>query len=297
MSMRDTSGFSQASHQSQALCFATLGSAGLLAPITQWGFASPVRYLASCAAAAAGIWLWSRAADHWRKHKLLLAGVDPDEVDSPATILSQLPGEQARDRQIARLIEVADSRFPGKLALSPDSIEFDDVKGKRELVSWGFSCVEPGFLTDSAVQKRLQSTFAKTLGGVWKFRFDVTEDRFEGSRKSGLPKLAFPPKWPVVKTVEEAKRRYPGWQLKVGVTEDGDLGFRMDKMPHLKVIGETGSGKSVAVRSWLEQHRAAGWMLLLCDGKGPTTAATSPRPRRQRLAGARNRGGRPGFVE
>ncbi|MFZ2240410.1 MAG: cell division protein FtsK, partial [Gordonia amarae] len=205
---------------------------------------------------------------HWRKHKLILAGVDPDAVDAPEAVLAQLPSEQAHDPLIARLLEVAQSRFPGKLSLDPSTIEFDNEKGKSKLVSWGFTCVEPGFLTDVSVQSRLQSTFMRALGGVWKFEFEVTADRFGGSRRTGLPKLVFPPLWPVVGSVEEAKSSYPGWELKVGVTADGELGFRMDKMPHLKVIGETGSGKSVAVRSWLEQYRAMGWQLILADGKG-----------------------------
>lgn len=273
MTIRDSSGFSSASHQSQALCLATLGSAALLAPVTQWGFDSPVRYFGSVAVAGCGVWMWFRARDHWRKHKVVLAGGDPDADGFESAMssewqLSQLPSQLAHDPMIARLLQVAESRFTGKLVLDPQDVEFDHDKGKQRLVSWGFSCVEPGYLTDVGVQKKLQATFMRALGGVWKFRFDVKGDRFGASRKSGLPKLAFPPNWPVVSSVKEAKERYPGWELKVGETATGPLGFRLDKMPHLKVIGETGSGKSVAVRSWLEQVRAMGWQLVLADGKG-----------------------------
>lgn len=273
--MRDSSGFSSASHQSQALCLATLGSAALLAPVTQWGFDSPVRYLFSVTLAGGGVWLWVRARDHWRKHRIVMATGDPDAADAAnltaaatADVLEQLPPRYATDPMVARLIEVAESRFTGKLLLNADGVEFVDAKGTQRLASWGFSCLEPGYLTDLGTQQKLQKTFMRAIGGVWKFDFDVSGDRFSASRKSGLPTLAFPPNWSVVQSVSEAKSKYPGWQLMIGESANGPLGFRMDKMAHLKVIGETGSGKSVAVRSWLEQYRAMGWMLLLCDGKG-----------------------------
>lgn len=268
---RDTSGFVRASHQSQALCLATLGSAALLSPITQWGFDSPVRYFTSLAAAGGGVWLWARARTHWRKHKIVLSGGDPDvlgSLGSAGLAMDQLPPAQAHDPAILRLIEVAESRFPGQLRLNADTIEFEEDKGKTKLVSWGFACVEPGFLTGSGIQQKLQHTFSRALGGVWKFQFDVRGDKFAASRRSGIPKLVFPPNWPVFSSVQEAKDNYPSWELKIGETADGPLGFRMDKMPHLKVIGETGSGKSVAVRAWLEQYRSAGWMMILADGKG-----------------------------
>lgn len=271
MTDRDTSGFTRASHQSQALCLATLGSAGLLMPVAQWGFDSPIRYLAAWSAAAGGLWLWGRARWHWRQHEVVMAG-GGDEFGmgfTAAAAAVQLPSAQLHDVMIGRLLKVASARFPEKLVLDPSQIEFDiDDKGRRKLVSWGFNCVEPGFLTDTGLQQRLQSTFLKGIGGIWKFHFDAADDSFGASRKSSIPRLVFPPLWPVVRSVDEARKRYTGWELKVGETADGQWGVCMERMAHLKVIGETGSGKSVAVRSWLEQFRAMAWMLILADGKG-----------------------------
>jgi hypothetical protein len=268
--MRDSSGFSTASHQSQALCLATLGSAGIMAPITQWGFDSPVRYFGGVAAAGGGALLWLRARDHWRKHRIVLATGDPDAADNAAAApLEQLPSYQAHHPMISRLLEVAESKFTGKLTLATEYVEFDDDgKGGTKLMSWGFNCSEPGYLTDVKLQSRLQSTFMRAIGGVWRFKFDVSGDRFSASRKSGIPKLVFPPHWPVFQSVAQAKAKYPEWELKIGETTDGPLGFKMKKMSHLKVIGETNSGKSVAVLSWAEQFRAALWMLIFADGKG-----------------------------
>lgn len=276
MSDRDTSGFTRASHQSQALCLGTLGAAGLLMPIAAWGFDSLWRFAVAWGAAAGGVWLLSRARWHWRMHAVALdwgglGGLDPGlmlggafSVDAPDLY------ERGRlHKDVRRLLEVAGSQFPGKLTLDTMATQLeDDGKGGRKLVSWGFQCVEPGFLTDTVTQQRLQKTFLKALGGIWMFTFDPRSDSFGGSCKSSIPKLVFPPMWPVVVTAAEAKKRYIGWELKVGVSADGEVGVCLERMAHVKVIGETGAGKSVAARSWLEQFRTMGWMLLLADGKG-----------------------------
>jgi hypothetical protein len=266
---RDTSGFAQASHQSQALCLGTLGSAGLLMPVAEWGFDSLWRFAAAWGAAAGGVWLLSRARWHWQAHAAAAAGEPEPGVAFAGTQIGMLSSQDLRDKMVQRLLTVAASQFPGKLVLDPSRVDFNDENGQRKLVSWGFRCTEPGFLSDTAVQQKLQTTFLKAVGGIWSFRFDASNDLFGASRKSSIPKLAFPPMWPVVHSAAEAKQRYIGWELKVGVTTGGqELGVCLERMAHVKVIGETGSGKSVAVRSWLEQFRAIGWMKILSDGKG-----------------------------
>ncbi|SKT55741.1 DNA segregation ATPase, FtsK/SpoIIIE family [Mycobacteroides abscessus subsp. massiliense] len=270
---RDTSGFTRASHQSQALCLGCLGVGGMLAPIATYGWDSAVPIAFGWAAAAAGAHALLKARENWRAHRRELAGgllIDGhpaalDLSDVPAMFLQH--GELHKD--LRRLLDVAASRFPEKLVLDTDQVEFeDDGKGGRKLVSWGFRCLESGFITDSGMHERLHKTFTKALGGIWAPSSDPREDTFGGSRKSSIPKLVFPPMWRVVSTVEEAKRAYTGWEFKVGVSASGELGVCLENMAHIKVIGETGSGKSVAVRSWLEQFRAMGWMKILSDGKG-----------------------------
>lgn len=265
---RDTSGFVRASHQSQALCLGMIAVAGLLTPIALWGF-GPVHYVAGAAAAAGGVKLLRRARRHWHAHQTMLAtGVDPTKVGEFFGAAPMLVQDYS-DETLHRLVRVAQSRFPEKLVLDAEQIEFDvDDKGKRRLVSWGFRCLDPGFLADAAMQQKLWTTFTRSLGGIWKPHFDETGDSFGGTRRSTIPKLVFPPMWPVISTADEAKRRYTGWKFKLGESADGEVGVIMEKMAHVKVIGETGAGKSVAIRSWLEQFRAMGWMLILCDGKG-----------------------------
>lgn len=279
MTERDTSGFARASHQSQALCLATLGTAGLLMPIAVWGFPSVPRFTVGMIGAAAGVWLWFRARRHWRMHGAALAdysdgslGLEMVAGGSGDALVAAAPDLYVQGQlhpDVVRLLRVAASKFPGKLVLDTDATELeDDGKGGRKLVSWGFRCVESGFLTDASAYERMQTTFRKALGGIWSPVVDTRNDTFGGTRKSSIPKLVFPPIWPVVRDAEEAKKRYTGWEYKLGVSADGEVGVCIEAMPQAKVIGETGAGKSVAVRSWLEQFRAMGWMLVLADGKG-----------------------------
>lgn len=264
--VRDTSGFAPASHQSLALCLGTLGGSLLLWPIAVWGFPSPFRFIIAWTAVGLGAWLLSRARRHWRLHEM-----EEDLISDgfgPAEAASVMLGREIHP-DIQRLLRISDTKFPEKLKLDANNIEMgDDGKGGKKLLSWGFDC-ETGYLTDPNTQDKLQKTFNSGLGGIWSFRFDPTNDHFTATKKSGIPQLKFPPLWHVVKDADEAKRLYPGWQFKIGVTTGGrEVGFSFDKWAHARVIGESGSGKSVAVQCWLEQFRAAGWMILLADGKG-----------------------------
>jgi hypothetical protein len=214
-----------------------------------------------------------------RRAPVVADGADPDVDDflftdlAEPVDLSALPPHFLQrgslHEDLRRLVRLAASKFPDKLALDIGATELEnDGKGSHRLVAWGFRCAEPGYLTDTGMQQRLQTTFLTGTGGIWSFRFDPRNDTFGASRKSGIPPLAWPPFWPVVSSVAEARKRYTGWEFKVGVSARGIVGVCMERMAHIKVIGETGAGKSVAIRSWLEQFRAMGWMLILADGKG-----------------------------
>lgn len=171
--------------------------------------------------------------------------------------------------ELQRLVNVAEARFPGKFMLDFEEVDFeDDKKGGKKLVSWGFRALTPGFLASDSMRASLQDLFLNSAGGRWKFDFQSAQDRFSATQKSSIPTLCFPPNWPVVTSAAEAKERYPKWEFSVGETADGPLGFCPETMPHILAVGETGGGKSVAVRSWLEQFRAMGWLLAMCDGKG-----------------------------
>ena len=263
---RDTSGFAPASHQSQALCLGTLGASGLLWPIAVWGFGSPFRFLSGWGAAAGGVWLLAKARERWRMHAAEEAVFGGGFTNAPPEVV--LPGGQIHP-DVRRILNVAETKYPGKLTLDSSAIEFkDDGKGGKDLVSWGFLC-ETSFLADATVRAKLQKTFQESLGSIWSWNFNSRDDTFAATKNTGIPKLKFPPAWPVVSSADEAKKLYPKWKFTLGVTTgDKEVGFSPIKWPHVRVIGESGSGKSVAVQSWLEQFRAAGWMIIMADGKG-----------------------------
>ncbi len=278
---RDTSGFARASYHSQALCLSALGIAGLLAPIAVWGYPSPVRTAVGWGGAAVGAWILAAARRQWRmqdggyRREVPLGVSEAAHVSGSA--VPELPPtlyEHGKlHPEVRRILDIAASQFRDRLVLDPAQVEFEeDGRGGRKLVLWGFHCVDSGFLTTAGIQDRLQSTFRKGLGGVWAFEWDETGDRFLASRKSRIERLVFPPDWPVVTDAAAAKRLYIGWEFKVGKSARGVEGVCPQKMPHLMCIGESGSGKSVSVRSLLEQFRAAGWQLILADGKGPDYA-------------------------
>ncbi|WP_053122646.1 hypothetical protein [Mycolicibacterium conceptionense] len=87
-----------------------------------------------------------------------------------------------------------------------------------------------------------------------------------------LPKLLFPPNWPVIGSAVEAREHYRDWELVIGETVSGPVTVSLWRSAHIMCVGESGSGRQVIARSWLEQFRAAGWQLILADGKGPDYA-------------------------
>lgn len=279
---RDTSGFARASHQSQALCLGTLGVAGLLVPVAMWGFDSLPRLLFAVLCAGFGLWQLHRAHRHWTAHTAALAGGSAGSSDPAPVHAAGVPATPEPHPQfpalyeggrlhptVQRLLEVAQSQFPGKLIPVVEAFEFeDDGVGGRKLIHWAFRCADPGYLAEDGVSNKVTNAFRKSLGGIWSLQPDPRSDTFTGSRKTKLKKVVYPPLWPVVTDYKQARANYTGWQYKVGVSSRGEEGVAPGKMAHVMCIGESGSGKSVAVRSWLEQFRAAGWQLIIADGKG-----------------------------
>ena len=82
------------------------------------------------------------------------------------------------------------------------------------------------------------------------------------------PRIALPPLWPVVGNAAEAAASHREWEFHLGVTASGPATVRPWRAPHLLCVGATGSGKTTAIKAWLEQFRAAGWQVIVCDGIG-----------------------------
>ena len=271
---RDTSGFAPASHQSQALCLGTLGASGLLWPIAVWGFGSPFRFLSGWAAAAGGVWLLAKARERWRMHAAEEAVFGGGGSDGAVQVAGnpELLQEGKIHPQVVRVLGVSSSNFKDMFTLEASKVEFeDDGLGEKRMVSWGLRALKPGALSEERMQKKVRETFAKSLGGHWKISIDTEDDVVTATQVDNLPKVAFPDPadWKPVSSLGEAKKRYRDLKLTLGLGENGKVvSTSAWDYPHMQIIGESGGGKSVTVKTVLEQLRSAGWMLLIGDGKG-----------------------------
>lgn len=268
--VRANGGFSYASHQSQALWMGTLGFSGLLWPIAVWGFPSPLRFLAAWVAAGAGACLLVRARRRWTMHGLG-EGVPGALGGAMQAANPELLQEGKIHPQVARVLGVASSNFKDAFTLEASRVEFeDDGLGEKRLVTWGLRAVKAGALSEERMQKKVRETFTKSLEGEWKIHFDTEGDVVNATLVDNLPKVAFPDPaaWRPVTSIEEAKKRYRSLKIQLGIGESGALvSTSVWDYPHMQIIGESGAGKSVSVKTILEQLRAAGWMLLIGDGK------------------------------
>lgn len=171
---------------------------------------------------------------------------------------------------LRRLLEVAETHFPGKLVLDPEAVDIADGKMK----AWGFRAVETAYLSKSGTQSDIRERFGVSIPGPdgkkgrWRFKFDPNADSFTATQYDGIPPLVYPPHWHVVKTAEEARKNFPTWKCVLGVGEDGQVSISHKEYSHWLIAGKTGGGKTIAAYNIIEQHRAAGWMLLIGDGKG-----------------------------
>lgn len=244
-----------------------------MGPITQWGFDSPLRFAAGWAAALGGGWFLYRARRHWLLHELedILLGRLEGGVPASVELRSELMEKGRPHPDLQRLVEVvAGSKYGDMLELDQDKVQIgEDDKGRKTLMSWGLKSVKRGGFSQERTQKDLRELFKQSLPGFWRISFDTVEDSMFGTQVDDLPKICFPPLWPVAASVEEAKKMYTGWRIQLGLTHNDEVvSTSVWDYPHMKVVGETNAGKSVAVKSILEQMRAAGWMLIIGDGKG-----------------------------
>lgn len=176
----------------------------------------------------------------------------------------------AQNPDVARVLEVVQATWEDALTPEWDKWEIND---DGVLVSYAFRSSEPGFFTDDGVKTRVVNKLVNAVEatiGSWDAQFDPKTDMIVVSQKSSFPTMALPPTWPVVHSESEARAFYPKFEYAIGVDKDGQkikfapgAGF-----PHAGIFGTTGGGKSVMTRGVLEQFRAAGFQLFLCDGKG-----------------------------
>lgn len=73
----------------------------------------------------------------------------------------------------------------------------------------------------------------------------------------------------IPQSANEARAMYAHFQMMLGVVASGEiLGIDLTRISNALVVGGTGSGKSVLMRTVIESFRTAGWMIFIGDGKG-----------------------------
>lgn len=271
---RDTSRFTRASYQSQALCLGCLGVGGMLAPIATYGWDSPLPIAFGWAAAAAGAYAFWKARESWRAHRreALFNGSELGAgFDSPILgALGQGHGAllDTSNPNLVRLLRVAQN-ISETLVPIPSEFEFENGdRAAGALTAYGLRSIQPGFFATEATKSRINAELSTPFGDGWRIDFDNQLDQLVASRRSSLKPLVLPEMWPVIRTREEAARNFPKFSVSIGVGESGPIRIKPKDVPHREVVGATGGGKSVAVRAELMQYFAALYRLFAVDGKG-----------------------------
>lgn len=268
---RDTSGFSRASHQSQALCFGCLGVAGILGPIATHGYDSPLKVVLGWIAFGLGAVSFRETKKHWIEHGLAVENQGTEMVggyEVPAYAGADLAGLDTTNPHVIRLLKIA-AGISDTLAPLPAEFSFkDDDAAAGEMISYGLVSSQPGFFATEASMNRITAALATPFGTGWSIAFDSEKDIVTSSRKSSVPSLATPPIWPVMPTREAAAANFPKLAIDIGVGENGPVLIKPKDVPHREVVGATGGGKSVAVRAELMQYFSAGYRVFAVDGKG-----------------------------
>lgn len=292
---RDKSGFTLASHQSQALCLGTLGISGLLWPIAVWGFGSPLRFLAGWAAAGGGVWLLMKARDRWRLHGLEegfgggfvegspVVGMEltPENISA---VHSSLPPEVLENAQYQRLRNHVEEPGPGSQRKPWGAVTSAQVED-GQLVSYVIVTID-GFLTNKKIRTeklaQLEELLDAGADNRWEIRSVPTDDLVVGKLvKDVLPRAIAPePPTSAVIDLQDATRRYEKARWVLGVDAQGkEVSYALDGgIPHVLVAGGTGGGKSVWARTIIEMFRVEGFTCFIASGKETDFAALNGLP-------------------
>ena len=148
-----------------------------------------------------------------------------------------------------------------------DRWEFDE-EANNAIVTYCFQAQVPGTLAASQAQNKVFERLNTGLGKGWAIDIDPETDEVTGSKKSDVPTLELPDIWPVVSSPQEAAQRFDKLEISVGLGASGPVKYKPKQFPHVLMVGSTGGGKSVAVRSIIEEYLAAGYRIFAADGKG-----------------------------
>ena len=202
---------------------------------------------------------WKESDPEWQMEQQEASGL-------PAGMGENAPQQAYGNPEVQRLITIVAQMDMGFMPKWPEW-EFDP-ENNNAIVTYSFASTTPGTLSTGTAQNRVFERLSQGMGKGWRIDLDAETDEIVGSKKSDVPKLALPDMWHVVKSPQEAAANFDKLEISMGIGANGPVKYKPKQFPHVLMVGSTGGGKSVAVRSMIEEYLAAGYRIFAVDGKG-----------------------------
>ncbi|MCV6993136.1 cell division protein FtsK [Mycobacterium timonense] len=189
----------------------------------------------------------------------------PGAGEPPIPVVVAEPPPSYGNADLDRVKQVVmSSNLP--LELLPDE---SDIDAKGVLQAYKLIATRPGYFGDKRASTIVITKLETAVDGDWEVDVDPKRDIVSAARKTPFPQFIPPPEptW-IATSAADATAHYRHFKFRLGVNERNEpLEYSPIDFPHMLVIGGTGAGKSVFVRTFLEPFRAAGWPLFISDGK------------------------------
>lgn len=203
--------------------------------------------------------VWKESDPEWQMEQQEASGL-------PGGMGQDAPKEAFGNPEVQRLVTIVAQMDMGFM---PKWSEWEfDEENNNAIVVYAFAATTPGTLSSGTNQNRVFERLSQGMGKGWRIDLDAETDEIIGSKKSDVPKLALPEMWHVVKSPQEAAANFDKLEISMGVGANGPITYKPKQFPHVLMVGSTGGGKSVAVRSMIEEYLAAGYRIFAVDGKG-----------------------------
>lgn len=194
----------------------------------------------------------------------------PNEVLSSGSVSEEMLGNDAAKRVITVMWNQVSHNF------LPEKDKF--IIKDNELESYRFKATRTGEVSKGAIKSAAFTSLRGAVPGNWSIDFDTHTDRITATQRETIPNIVAPPNYPVATTRDEAVRLFKQEDMYIGQSEDGEVRYKLNRQPHAIVVGPTGGGKSVFMRSQIMQRTAVGHRVFIVDGKGTDYQALSSFP-------------------
>lgn len=166
-----------------------------------------------------------------------------------------------RTASVKRAEQLLETMLPGRTITD---LQVDDA---GEVIAVDLSHDLGAKVASGRFQDRVESTFNRCMEGRWRSRWDTVNDQVRFEIRPSLPDAINLPA--PSRTDLDPVQSYGSAFFRVGVDEDGhEVGWRPKRDPMCLVVGATGTGKTVVIRSLVEQMAFHGWQVWIVDGKG-----------------------------